>query len=1285
MADGQVTVAIKPDTKEYDSAISGLKSKTDSALGGASVLKGVAAWDMLKKAMSIAVNGVKEVINVGKSFEAAMSEVQAISGATADDLERMEAKAREMGATTAFSATQAAEGLKYMALAGWKTDEAIAALPGVLQLAGASGMELGAASDAVTDYMSAFGWGADRATDFADMMVYANNNANTSATQLAAAYGNCATNMAAAGQSAETTTALLMAMADVGMKGSAAGTELNSIMAQLTQKAENGIVTINDVPIKLAEADGSWKNVIDILGEVENAVSGLGEVERSTALGEVFSRQSRTALNTIFMSGMENVTKYYDGLTGDITGTAQRAYDTMTDNLQGDIDIFKSAVQEMELVAYDSFNGVARSATQMGTSMIQAIGEAGKTRGLDGMFEEFINQFTNAAPKVMNAMTKTLTTVVASLKKQLPSIMKGIADNLPEAILGTGNFFASLNSLLIEGFGNAFQSVIETMPQWIPAIGDSLLNVFEQGLTSFTKVGYNLLDSALSAMGFDNINLGNKGLDDAFNNWYENAKKKFGTEVDLGTVNPQINIGEVEMTFSTNAESLAQQLIEKYTDHDASNDAEAKAEFVEGMENTLDAGIAEVEAWRDARLATIAQAAEDGVLGKGEAARLSAEVSQTAETVINAYKTTAQDTEKWAEDMCGEATKTVNDASSAILTMIETLDSYSSEISGIDKKIEESVGNIQQAQADIVKSGNTRDKNTILSVLGGNNEAWKSAIEEVNTDEANEIKRMQNLLGDSYSVDMENLIKERFQKQRDKITELYGEGFTDITDGIFTAFNLNKEDFYGMFDEISLADKLSDGLLDTLNQDADKFRGAFGKFDIEAYKQHIMDEFKENGLTDADLSMFADYLGVDKTAENWQDAVYTALAKGMQNDERFSQLMRPWVQEAAFTFEDMMSLLPDDLQSIVASSIDNGLIDMSGIYDDIGNVDPVKFMQAFFGDGSQYRIPEEEKREFFEQTKNDLEDSRDASGESKIKLPDITALPDNINVDTSDSELVMDFTGKQYEPYQFNELEATVGSLDLDVSDAEANVSGKDHQVDLQDVTAKTHTLSLSDHMNVEASADVDINEAQVTEESNQTIENAAQEAAASVNVQTTANVTADADIEVDTGNAASEGYTDGTEIGSNIARGVAAGISSSQAFVVSRARALAEAAALAIKNAFKIASPSKLMIEYGNYVGQGLGIGIEDMTPSVVHSAHMMARSAINAVEGAAGALNLGSSFGFSGLTDSINDLNDTVAEGNTYTFNVNGRQLATATAADNNQAVNAYSRRIAMGYGRG
>ena len=326
------------------------------------VLKGTianVASDALEKIGAKLLEIGKDVIETGEQFTTSMSEVQAISGATAGELEQLEDAARLYGATTVFSATEAADALKYMALAGWDAETSMAALPGVLDLAAASGMDLAAASDMVTDYLSAFGMEAEEASYMADLLTYAQGNSNTSTQQLGEAYRNCAANLSASGQDIETVTSLLEAMANQGLKGSQAGTALAAMMRDITDKMEEGKISIGNTSVSVQDAEGNFRDLTDILLDVEKAVDGMGTAEQAAALSNVFTANSIKGVNLVLNEGIGTISGYEDALRSS-TGTAAEAASTMSDNLSGDLKQLESAMDELKLKIFEDAEGPLR-------------------------------------------------------------------------------------------------------------------------------------------------------------------------------------------------------------------------------------------------------------------------------------------------------------------------------------------------------------------------------------------------------------------------------------------------------------------------------------------------------------------------------------------------------------------------------------------------------------------------------------------------------------------------------------------------------------------------------------------------------------------------------------------------------------------------------------------------------------------------------------------------------------------------------------------------------------
>ena len=332
---------------KLDNSLEEVESSAKKADDGFTMFKATLA-NLAAEAITRAVDGIKNlagnVIELGQNFTSTMSEVSAISGATGEDFEKLEACAREYGATTVFSASNAAEALKYMSLAGWDADQSTSALGGVLNLAAASGMELGAASDMVTDYLSAFAMEAGDAAYFADLLSYAQSHSNTTAEALGEAYKNCAANLNAAGQDVETVTSLLEGMANQGYKGSEAGTS-----------------------VAVMDAQGNFRDLTDILTEVEAATNGMGDAERAVALSSTFTADSTKGLNLILNEGMDKIAGYEEELRG-ASGSAEEMANIMNDNLSGDMAAMNSAFEELGLKIYDALENKLRAGVQFVTN-----------------------------------------------------------------------------------------------------------------------------------------------------------------------------------------------------------------------------------------------------------------------------------------------------------------------------------------------------------------------------------------------------------------------------------------------------------------------------------------------------------------------------------------------------------------------------------------------------------------------------------------------------------------------------------------------------------------------------------------------------------------------------------------------------------------------------------------------------------------------------------------------------------------------------------------------------
>lgn len=376
---------------------------------GFTVLKGILA-NLATAGIAVAAGAVKDfcgqVVEIGKTFESSMSKVSALSGATGEDLATLEAKARELGATTTFSASQAADALGYMALAGWDTQQMLDGVGSVLTLAQAGEMELAAASDLVTDYLSAFNMEASETARMVDVLAYAQANANTTVEGLGMAFKNCAANANAAGMDVETTSAAIAMMANQGLKGSEAGTALNAVLRDMTAKMEDGAIAIGDQSIAVMDAEGNYRDFTDILRDVQAATDGMGEAEKAAALQSTFTADSIKGLNLMLNAGADEMSGFREELYG-CAGTAEETAKTMTDNLGGDIAAMGSAFEELSLKIYDYLQEPLRSAVQFITGTVVPGIEgfmAWLTTGTQ-QFDEFGNVVGETASPIQQAIS----------------------------------------------------------------------------------------------------------------------------------------------------------------------------------------------------------------------------------------------------------------------------------------------------------------------------------------------------------------------------------------------------------------------------------------------------------------------------------------------------------------------------------------------------------------------------------------------------------------------------------------------------------------------------------------------------------------------------------------------------------------------------------------------------------------------------------------------------------------------------------------------------------------
>ncbi len=314
----------------------------------------------------------KACISAGMDFDSQMSTVAAISGATGEEFEILRAKAQEMGATTAFSATESAQAMEYMAMAGWKTTDITNGLAGVMNLAAASGEDLATTSDIVTDAMTAFGMSADQSTYFADVLAQTATNANTNVGMMGETFKYVAPLAGAMGYNIEDMSAAIGLMANAGIKGSQSGTSLRNIITNLASPTDTVAGAMDDLGISLTDSDGKTKSFGETLSDLRISFADLDEVQKTQYASAIAGKEGMSGLLALINSSDEDFDKLTDSIKN-CTGASEKMAEIRLDNLEGDVTLFKSALEGAQIAITDKLTPVLRNLVKKATDWLPKI------------------------------------------------------------------------------------------------------------------------------------------------------------------------------------------------------------------------------------------------------------------------------------------------------------------------------------------------------------------------------------------------------------------------------------------------------------------------------------------------------------------------------------------------------------------------------------------------------------------------------------------------------------------------------------------------------------------------------------------------------------------------------------------------------------------------------------------------------------------------------------------------------------------------------------------------
>ncbi len=508
--DGTLKFDTKIDSSGFETGLNGLKSAAEQGLGSVGSILNSAADKMssiggtLSKTVTAPIVAVgTAAIKTGMDFESGMSEVQAISGASGAQLEKLRDKAKEMGAKTKFSATESAEAFKYMAMAGWDTDAMLAGIEGTMNLAAASGEDLGTVSDIVTDSMTAFGYSADKAGHFADVLAMASNKSNTNVGMLGESFKYVAPVAGAMGYSVEDTAVALGLMANSGIKASQSGTALRTLLTNMANPTDNMAIAMTSLGVSLENADGSSKSLMEVMEDLRKgfgegnisadefsakmaelqegldsgklsqedydeavqsltvAMYGAEGAEKARLAAMLAGKEGMAGLLAIVNTGEEDFYKLSDAIY-DCDGTAQEMADILSDNLAGDLDKLKSALDTAANSIYEMLQPALRSIVQHITDVVNWFNnlddDTKKTIVTIAGVVAAIGPLLLAVAKVIKIFTsvsgavKTIITAV----KGIPAVFGVVSSAFSGigAIAGTvGSAIASIGSTIVSGIG----------------------------------------------------------------------------------------------------------------------------------------------------------------------------------------------------------------------------------------------------------------------------------------------------------------------------------------------------------------------------------------------------------------------------------------------------------------------------------------------------------------------------------------------------------------------------------------------------------------------------------------------------------------------------------------------------------------------------------------------------------------------------------------------------------------------------------------------------------------
>lgn len=610
MADGKVVIETDLDSSGIEKGLKslgsitakGLKAATTAIAGTATALGGVAT----------------AAVKVGSDFEAQMSRVKAISGATGEEFEKLRNQAIELGADTAFSASEAAQGMENLAAAGFTTNEIMSAMPGMLDLAAASGEDLANSADIAASTLRGFGLEASEAGHVADVLAENANRTNSSVAETGEAMKYIAPLARAAGISMEETAAAIGIMANAGIQGSQAGTTLRGALSRLSKPTDVMQQAMDELGVSFYDSEGKMKSLADQVGMLQDAMEGMTDEQKNNYLVTLYGQEALSGMLALINEGPESLSDLTEAYEV-CDGAAQKAATTMQDNLKGAVEALSGSAETLGIVFYDSVSGSLKDAVQVVNESVDNITDAFNDGGLNEAISAAGDEFANLATEAASHAPEMVDVAVDFIQ----SFTSGIVDNRRKLIDAAGEAAEAVASGFAEvlppelqepvedaidaisksfesgGLKKAGKSIEDTLENVIDVVGDLSEALLTLSSKTLDFVGENFAEVASSAAALYTAFKGYKTIDKftKSSKLASTAVKVLSGEMKLAEIataawNKVLNANPVALVASAvaalGAAVLAYRLTTKDLDQDQEEFNRRLEELDERVSNTRD-------------------------------------------------------------------------------------------------------------------------------------------------------------------------------------------------------------------------------------------------------------------------------------------------------------------------------------------------------------------------------------------------------------------------------------------------------------------------------------------------------------------------------------------------------------------------------------------------------------------------------------------------------------------------------------------------------------------------